>query len=451
MEPSKPIILITGANSGLGYGIARRLLQQLSTPSPSDLQGSSSPFACSRGATIILACRNSIKAHKVRTALLKSIGKKEKDDKDVEWKQERKKRILQGDNSVEGKRKLDAKEWKRAWLDGVSVEFVALDLSSVRSVLHCAKEVKQRYPYVSHLMLNAGGGPFIGLKWGYAIKRIATNIIDAVTYPDYMLESEGDKSKDGLGWTWACNVFGHYLLARELTPHLLRSPFEHPRIVFTGSIDGLEKYYDPKDWQALTGGNSYQSTKFQVGLLALGFNNLLPQLEQEYESTSEGREFPIELENEGNLPSIEFGRRGTRIKSFLVHPGIIAGNMFYDIVGFWLDICMRIAFYLARLCGSPHHSVNPLKAAQSFVIVALSSLFSLSLFVADKPKVQTDELTLVRFGARTTISGRPYLGVDPLETKKGKWWYDHWAADTIDRCEKFREEFLKTWSGSEEE
>ncbi|SNX83806.1 related to ERG27 - 3-keto sterol reductase [Melanopsichium pennsylvanicum] len=78
----RPVILVTGANAGVGFGICQRLIVQLSSPTPSDtlpfhpnrnidpsLQPSPTPFAAPDGCTIVLACRNPIKAHKARQQL----------------------------------------------------------------------------------------------------------------------------------------------------------------------------------------------------------------------------------------------------------------------------------------------------------------------------------------------------------------------------------------------
>lgn len=78
----RPVILVTGANAGVGFGICQRLLVQLSSPTPSDtlpnhpqlysdptIQPTPTPFSAADGCTIILACRNPIKAHKARQQL----------------------------------------------------------------------------------------------------------------------------------------------------------------------------------------------------------------------------------------------------------------------------------------------------------------------------------------------------------------------------------------------
>lgn len=81
-RPQRPVLVITGANSGVGFGLAQRLLVQLSSPTPSDTlathpqltpqgeQPFASPFAAPNGCVLIMACRNAIKAHRARAQLL---------------------------------------------------------------------------------------------------------------------------------------------------------------------------------------------------------------------------------------------------------------------------------------------------------------------------------------------------------------------------------------------
>lgn len=75
-----------------------------------------------------------------------------------------------------------------------------------------------RYPYISHMILNAGAAPWAGLDWLLAIKSIILNLPDAVTFPRYKLQHVGLLSDEGLGWTFQCNVFGHFMLVSFSSP-----------------------------------------------------------------------------------------------------------------------------------------------------------------------------------------------------------------------------------------
>ena len=83
----------------------------------------------------------------------------------------------------------------------------------------------ERYPYVSHLIFNAGGATFTGINWPLAVKQVLTEPLEAVTSPAFYLQSQGDVSMDGLGWTWQTNLFSHFVIVRPVlhlsTPDLI--------------------------------------------------------------------------------------------------------------------------------------------------------------------------------------------------------------------------------------
>jgi 3-keto steroid reductase len=75
-----------------------------------------------------------------------------------------------------------------------------------------------RYPYVSHLICNAGVASMSGINWPKAIWQLCTDFLGAVTAPGYFYHTFGKLSTDGLGWVWQCNVFGHYCLVSSVAP-----------------------------------------------------------------------------------------------------------------------------------------------------------------------------------------------------------------------------------------
>lgn len=142
--------------------------------------------------TLILACRSRDRAENARTRLLGLL------DEDLE------KQSAQEGYDGHG----------HIFRKNLEIDIVLVDLASVESVFLFCDEVNQRYPYVTHAILNAATGPWDGINWPSAFWKLSTNLIYAVTYPDYQKQLVGVMSDDGLGWTWQSNVFGHYLIVR---------------------------------------------------------------------------------------------------------------------------------------------------------------------------------------------------------------------------------------------
>jgi len=144
-----------------------------------------------------MACRNAVKAHKAQEELLEHVGKKPgAGQKGEEWKMERKRRVLgmdfddethtseDGDASAKGAsaKPLTVREYKRRWLANLRIEFLPLDLASVKSVRNCVGLVRERYPYVTHLLCKAGCGPFLGINWlGAALSFFKHGLLETVT------------------------------------------------------------------------------------------------------------------------------------------------------------------------------------------------------------------------------------------------------------------------------
>jgi hypothetical protein len=78
-----------------------------------------------------------------------------------------------------------------------------------------------RYPYVSHLVCNAGVAPFLNISWLLFAQQAWRNLLElspfkVVTHPGFYSQHIGMMSDDGLGWVWQCNVFRHYILVRPI-------------------------------------------------------------------------------------------------------------------------------------------------------------------------------------------------------------------------------------------
>lgn len=226
------------------------------------------------------------------------------------------------------------------------------------------------YPYLTHLILNAGGARFTGINWLLATWSILTNLHKAVTRPTYKLQRAGDRSEDGYGWVWQLNAGAHYLMCKELRQQLRNSPYNVPsRIIWTGSLEADIHDYHPEDFQCLDQRISprpYESTKYQCELAALGMDDMLRHSSAEHEP-----------------------------RAYTAHPGIVASSIFSGVIHAWLLSLMKIVFYIARWTFSPHHPITAYKgaAAASFVSVA--------------PPEYLDPH--VRYGTQCNIQGGEYV------------------------------------------
>lgn len=405
----RPILLVTGANAGLGLGLCERLLIQMANTMPPDSamldkpahDAASTPFHAGEGCTMLLACRNQAKARDAVVHLQTVLQRLYYTDESYLEKHglpepasalhtspEAKvatasavanaSTLLRRRDKTDERRSMPLDErkknartlYRRSFCKGTSIEVVPLDLASLASTKACVEAVKSKVPYLTHIILNAGGAAWLGIDWLGATWEILTNLHKAVTIPSYKLQRSGDKSQDGFGWVWQINAGGHYVLTKQLESLMIASPYTEPsRVIWTGSLEANEADFHANDLQCIdphTSPRPYESTKYQCELLALG-------MDQRYASSQQA-----------HMP-----------RAYTAHPGIVATSIFNGVIPAFMLIMMKLVFYLARWTLSPHHPIDVYKGA-----VAAS-------YVAVAPGSYLD--STVRYGAQSTITGREYV------------------------------------------
>ncbi|WFD30766.1 3beta-hydroxysteroid 3-dehydrogenase [Malassezia sp. CBS 17886] len=400
---SRPIILVTGANNGVGLGVCERLLVQLASPCPSDGAAlgdgarprdavAGTPFHAADGCTLILACRDRARAQNAVAHLERLVAQLHDMEDDTLQRSTHpsqfsaqstgvapasndatlRQRSFSNERSAPlAERGADARtHYRRAFCRGTRIETVALDLASAESTLACASDVRRRVPYLTHVVLNAGGSDFTGVNWLLAAWQMLTAFHGALTIPSFKQQRVGATSSDGYGWVWQVNVGMHYALVSHLMDALRASPYATPsRVVWTGSLEARAADFHMDDIQCVdphVTPHPYESTKYQCELTAIGMDARL------------------RATGDAHAP-----------RAFSAHPGIVATNIFGGVIHAWLLVLMKAAFYVARWTFSSHHVVDAYKGAVAAVYVAVA------------PAAQLDESA--RYGAQCTWSGHEYV------------------------------------------
>ncbi|KAH7888093.1 NAD(P)-binding protein [Phlebopus sp. FC_14] len=408
MSCVRPVIIVTGANSGVGFGICHRLLLQLSSQIWEDGKpkyafhnvsdtSENLPMLCD-GLTLILACRSRKRAEVARDKLYRLV------DEHIE----RLKNLPDYEGHAEVFRK------------NLDIVVHTIDLAHIRSVFRFADEISQTYPYVSHLICNAGVACFQRIDWPLAIWSLFTGWVAAVTYPRYFVQTSGETSEDGLGWIWQCNVFGHYVLFRALEPLLAKyTSSMGARVLWVSSHEASSRFYDPKDWQLVKSEHSYESSKYQM-----------------------------------NLVSLHLDREATRkhtvgtpvVRHFTVLPGVAGTNIANALLGVVSSVCMFLSFYVARLLGSRYHPITAFKASISAVHLSLVPLAFLPTITRNAdPELSTDPSEPIEVGtlyiSETDIWGRGHVGILKLFESKSE---ELQAQELLDNCDRLLKAFCDT-------
>ncbi|CCJ28223.1 unnamed protein product [Pneumocystis jirovecii] len=89
-----------------------------------------------------------------------------------------------------------------------------LHLSEMESVeAFCKNLLLKRYEKLDIVVFNAGIGGFIGIKWLHAIWDILTNFVNAITYPSWKKQGISLKSKNQLGLIFQKERLGSLFLS----------------------------------------------------------------------------------------------------------------------------------------------------------------------------------------------------------------------------------------------
>ncbi|XP_014886343.1 3-keto-steroid reductase-like [Poecilia latipinna] len=205
------IVVVTGANSGIGLALCHRLLSE-------DGQ-----------LRLCLACRNMKRAEAARAALLVTHS-------------------------------------------GARVDLLHLDVGSVQSVLSAAEELKARYHRVDFLYLNAGimPNPTVDIR-AFFKGLFSRNVINMFATAEGLLTQQDQLNSDGLQEVFATNLFGHFLLIRELEP-LLCQPGHTSRLVWTSSSNARRSAFSIQDIQHQQGKEPYSSSKYASDMLSMALN-----------------------------------------------------------------------------------------------------------------------------------------------------------------------------------
>ncbi|KAJ2386954.1 3-keto-steroid reductase, partial [Coemansia sp. RSA 2559] len=216
------IAVITGANNGVGFSIARRLLAE---HHPSRF-------------VVVLACRNLKRAEAARASLLAQMA------------------VPPGGSNT------------------AVVHLVELDTSSVASVMQAANSLCRLVPRIDLLFCNAGAMAIEGLDVFGIVCGLLTHPIAFFESSEALRQRRGALSDDGLGLTFQTNVFGHYMLIHKLIP-LMQN--HNARIIWTGS-SASQLDFLRSDYQHIHGCKAYESSKFIVDQIAVPLDDRLQRL-----------------------------------------------------------------------------------------------------------------------------------------------------------------------------
>uniref|UniRef100_A0A8C3VY86 3-keto-steroid reductase/17-beta-hydroxysteroid dehydrogenase 7 n=1 Tax=Catagonus wagneri TaxID=51154 RepID=A0A8C3VY86_9CETA len=205
------VVLVTGASSGVGLALCMRLLKE------------------DDGLHLCLACRNLSKAEAVRADLLASHPAAE-------------------------------------------VTTVQVDVSSLPSVFRASRELKERFQRLDYVYLNAGimPNPQLNIKALFC-SLFSRKVIHVFSTAEGLLTQNDKVTADGLQEVFETNIFGHFILIRELES-LLCHRDSPSQLIWTSSRNARKSNFSLEDIQHSKGQEPYSSSKYAIDLLSVALN-----------------------------------------------------------------------------------------------------------------------------------------------------------------------------------
>ncbi|KAL1842910.1 hypothetical protein VTJ49DRAFT_3698 [Mycothermus thermophilus] len=401
-------VLVTGGNSGIGFGICERLIDEYLTT-------------------------RSLTSHLVLIPTTRSV-KKSRETVDALREHIRKFAFTSPALRNRAGLKYDPRDTTRR----VHILSVQIDLCNLLSIRAAARQLvsgtipghgkstdgdddyfipldEVRLPRLDAVIFNAGIGGWYGLNWSKVFHNVFTaGLISAATWPTFkggmtgqlVDPIHGSKAEAGtprIGEVFCANVFGHYLFARRLVPLLARSastPLPPGRIIWESSVEGSWENLSLDDLEAIKTEAAYESTKRLTDVLAL--TSTLP-------STRSYVQRYLDVSPEDTTPP----------KIYLVHPGVVQTTLFplNAFMFFWYNVVL----HLVRWLGSPWHPITAYKGACAPVWMALQQQEWLDSVQAERIKwgSSTDFWGECRV-KKTEVDGWGWEGkVEELKGSKG--------------------------------
>ncbi|KAI9034104.1 hypothetical protein DFJ74DRAFT_648233 [Hyaloraphidium curvatum] len=314
--------VITGANSGVGFGLVQLLLRH-PIPADSPLAPRAEPHPAFADADpapwrVVMVCRDAKR------------GEAARDDLWAAYQLECRVRQKAG-------QEVQPEElWSGPAGTRISLELA--DLADTDSVVALCRRLLARGEPIDRLVCNAGIMPCSGVSFLNLTNLVLAPRWTFETGGRIMVEEKGLRTGDkyDLGTIFAANVFGHYIMARMLAPLLRKSP--SPLILWTGSTSARPAALDLLDPQAASAEFPYAASKRLLDLV-----------------------------------SVYLSRREGGVKSVVCSPGNLPSNILRGALGRWMyDYGYVPSWYLTKWLGAAGNHTSAHTSASSLYLACVS-------------------------------------------------------------------------------
>lgn len=197
---------------------------------------------------------------------------------------------------------------------GADITLLTVDTSSVESVFKAIEEMIERYSRLDYLFLNAGVMPVSSINWDQVAAIFSRKGAKILSTGSGCLNFVDGATDDGLQRVFATNLFGHFVMVRELEGLLGRNG--STQIIWTSSRSAYKDAFSIDDIQHKNGQEPYSSSKYATDAVSIALNQKLNQ-------------------------------KG--IYSHVTGPGLVLSNLTFSILPSWFWLLVLPFLYFMRI------------------------------------------------------------------------------------------------------
>ncbi|KFP43486.1 3-keto-steroid reductase, partial [Chlamydotis macqueenii] len=216
------------------------------------------------------------------------------------------------------------------------VSSVEVDLGDLASVLRAARELRRSscWLHCRFLWLSSSVDRSILCSQALALvlQAAQVKVLHMLTTAEGLMTQTDRLNGDGLQEVFATNLFGHFILVRQLEP-LLCSNERPSRLIWTSSSNARESAFSLADYQHAKGQESYSSSKYATDLTSVVLNR-------------------------------KFNKQG--LYSSVVCPGLVMTNMTYRILPVFLWKLLMPIMWLIRFFAKTY-TLTPYNGAEALL------------------------------------------------------------------------------------
>ncbi|XP_053373944.1 3-keto-steroid reductase/17-beta-hydroxysteroid dehydrogenase 7-like [Mercenaria mercenaria] len=245
-----------------------------------------------------------------------------------------------------------------------NISIIIVDTSSVESVIRASEEIRKKFTRLDYIYLNAGVMKVSSINWSKVLAIFSSQGARILSTGWGVLNHIDEVTPDGLQEIFATNLFGHFVMVRELEDYL--GGTQTTQIIWTSSQNANADDFSYTNIQHRNGKEPYASSKYATDVVSVALNDRL-------------------------------NKKG--VYSVSTCPGLVMSNMTFGILPSWFWFLVMPFLFFMRLFVTSL-TCNAYNAAEALIWISKQRCESLN--------------SRIKYCSHCSIFGKPYVAEEKL-------------------------------------